>query len=164
LKAALKLTTSQPPQSGKLVASWLKDAETLSMVTSSQAQLFSVQKVLDRIGPKLRLDAPLLAMRIESEHLTLAVPSAAYAAKLKQLAPSIGRALDEAIAQTGTKISRISFRPQPALLPRVKPPRKIEPIQGANLTALRALSQQVEHPILKAALERMVNRHARNKP
>ena len=57
----------------------------------------------------LGLSLALIALGLENDELLVGAPSAAAAAKLRQLAPSITSAL----VARGWKVKRIRFRPQP---------------------------------------------------
>jgi hypothetical protein len=150
--------SNTPRQYGQILSAWLKDSPALAAVVQGRSQLFALQQALDELTATLKLPLPLTASRLEGEHLHLAVPSAAYAAKLKQLVPTILASLERASPKTALKISRISLRPQPELFAPVPAPRQIPPVPAASIQALEALRDQTTHEGMKSALTILIKR------
>ena len=102
----------------------------------------------------------LTALGIEREDLLVGTPGAGTAAKLRQLAPSITRALQA----RGWQIMRIRFRPQPliqSLAPRRH--RLKDPIPTAALAQLQALGEGASGAVLKEALAHLLRTQRRQK-
>jgi hypothetical protein len=154
----LMQNSTVPRKDGQIVSAWLKDSPALLAVIQGRSQLFALQQVLDQLAVTLKLPLPLTASRLDGEHLHLAVPSAAYAAKLKQLVPTIIASLDRASSTAALKISRISLRPQPELFPRTPVARQIKPVPATSLSALEALRDQTKHEGMKYALTILIKR------
>ncbi len=150
--------STTPRQHGQILSAWLKDSPALAAVIQGRSQLFALQQALDELTLTLKLPLPLTASRLEGEHLHLAVPSAAYAAKLKQLVPTILASLERASSTTALKISRISLRPQPELFARAPAPRQIKPVPAATLSALEAMRDATTHEGMKSALTILIKR------
>lgn len=95
--------------------------------------------------------------RIEKQHMTLAVPSAAYASKLRQMVPRIKARLNQA----GWNINEITVRVQGALVQRPDPPfqKMAEPLGPVALDAFSKLGDAVEPGPLSDAIQRLLQRH-----
>jgi hypothetical protein len=115
--------------------------------------LVSIQKVLDTQWPLMRLKV----RSMKDGNLSLTAASAAQAAKLRQIEPSILAALQ---AQVG-EVTRISFKPQ-TRNGNIEPVR--QPPKSISEKTLKVISQSaigVTHPAILAALEHLKKRARR---
>jgi hypothetical protein len=126
-------------------------------VLATVRQLLALEDVVKGALPSA-LAAQVKVASVNRQHLTLAVPGAAYASKLRQLVPSIMRAANEA----GWNLSGISVRIQANLTStrtKVSEPRQINPLDGTALQAFSQLRQQVRPGPLLDAIERLLRHH-----
>jgi len=97
--------------------------------------------------------------KLETPRLQLAVPSAAHAAKLRQLAPRIAQALNT----QGWNLNEIAVRVQ-AGMPRPgakapRPPKEAEPLGETALNAFETLKENVRPGPLADAIARLLAHH-----
>ncbi|MGB3290308.1 MAG: DciA family protein [Burkholderiaceae bacterium] len=97
--------------------------------------------------------------RIERQQMTLAVPSAAYAARLRQLAPSVVQAL----AGGGWNLNEIKVRVQAGLLQNRTNPSGKEaiPLDDNALDAFDQLRGALQPGPLADAVLRLLKHHRR---
>lgn len=97
--------------------------------------------------------------RIERQQITLAVPSAAYAARLRQLAPSIVQTL----AGGGWNLTEIKVKVQAGLLQSQtkKSGKEVVPLDSAALDAFDELRGNLRPGPLADAVKRLLDRHRR---
>ncbi|CAM3772927.1 Flagellar hook-length control protein FliK [Bordetella sputigena] len=97
--------------------------------------------------------------RLEADRLQLAVPSAAHAAKLRQMAPRIAQALHAA----GWNLNEIAVKVQAGLPGSgIKPPRApkdVMPLGDTALGAFEALRETLNPGPLADAIERLLRHH-----
>ena len=96
--------------------------------------------------------------RLEDGCLTLAVPNASHAAKLRQLAPRLA----DALTRQGWNINEIKVRIQadiygPAL--PTPPARETKPLDAQALHAFTALHDELQPGPLADAVARLLKRH-----
>ncbi len=137
--------------SARSVASWL-DAETGFRALAARVdRLVALQARLSGACPGI----PLTVVALDEETLTVTTPSAAWAGRLRQMAPTLLRLVREDCAQ----VSRLKIVPQrrtggsarAAGAPRAAvPPRA--------LAELAQLMADVEGPALKQALANLIRR------
>jgi Protein of unknown function (DUF721). len=99
-------------------------------------------------------------VRLENGRATLAVPSAAHAAKLRQLAPRIA----EALTRRGWNVNEIAVQVQagmPGYGPRERPAREVVPLEGAGLQAFAELHGKLRPGALADAVARLLARHGK---
>jgi hypothetical protein len=102
----------------------------------------------------------LTALGIEGEDLLVGTAGAGAAAKLRQLAPSITRALQA----RGWQVMRIRFRPQPtAQSNRTPRHRPKTPIPDPALDQLQALCENASAETLKRALTHLIQTQRRQR-
>jgi hypothetical protein len=131
---------------------WLEQQAEFRALTDRAQQLLALQADLRRCAPGLTL----IAMGVENDELLVGAPSAATAAKLRQLAPSITTALQG----LGWQVKRMRFRPQPGAQGAAAPRhREKAPIPPDALDRLMVLSEQASDPALKEALANLVKGH-----
>jgi hypothetical protein len=112
--------------------------------------LTDLQSMLDQQWPQMRLKV----RNLKDGTLSLSAGSAAQAARLRQIEPSILRALQT----QGREITRISFKPQTRQA-AIEPSQKAQKTISAN--TLKVISQQddlITHPAIRAALDHLKNR------
>lgn len=95
--------------------------------------------------------------RIEKQTVTLAVPSAAHASKLRQLGPRVLARLNGA----GWNLNEITVRVQGALVQSATPQvdRTTEPLGPAALDAFSQLDKALPPGPLSEAIQRLLKRH-----
>ena len=96
---------------------------------------------------------------IDRQCLTLAVPAAAHATRLRQLTPTLLRAL----ARHGWNLNQIDIRVQAGLLSHARktPPREVQPLGRNALDCFEELQQNVEPGPLAEAISRLLTHHGR---
>lgn len=96
---------------------------------------------------------------IDRQCLTLAVPAAAHATRLRQLTPTLLRAL----ARHGWNLNQIDIRVQAGLLAHARktPPREVQPLGRNALDCFEELQQNVEPGPLAEAISRLLTHHGR---
>jgi len=139
------------PAASRHAVSWLEREPGFARLGEQAARLAALQAELAREAPAMALTV----IALERDTLVVGAPHAAVAARLRQLTPSLVAAL----ARRGWRVERIRFKPQwrPAPLP---PPRAAKAAPGPGAVAgIRALSDTVDDPRLRAALRRLAARH-----
>jgi len=108
------------------------------------------------------LPAPLGSVcqvaRLENQRLQLVVPTAAHAAKLRQLAPRIAQALTD----RGWNLSEIAVKvqaglPKPGM--RQPPPKEAQPLDETALHAFEELQERLRPGPLADAVARLLRHH-----
>lgn len=99
--------------------------------------------------------------RMDGQRLQLAVPTPAHAAKLRQLGPSIGRALsakgwnlDTIDVTVSGSLQTLGERPTPA-------PKEAQPLEGTALDAFHALHGALRPGPLAEAVAKLLTHHKR---
>jgi hypothetical protein len=112
--------------------------------------LTELQSMLDQQWPQMRLRV----RNLKDGTLSLSAGSAAQAARLRQIEPSILSALQT----QGREVTRISFKPQ-TRSSAIEPQNPSKKTISAN--TLKVISQKdglITHPAIRAALDRLKNR------
>ncbi|NLC35629.1 MAG: DUF721 domain-containing protein [Alcaligenaceae bacterium] len=96
---------------------------------------------------------------IDRQCLTLAVPAAAHATRLRQLTPTLLRRL----TSHGWNLNQIEIRVQAGLLAqtRERPPREVQPLGRSALDSFQELQGKVEPGPLADAISRLLTHHGR---
>lgn len=96
---------------------------------------------------------------IDRQCLTLAVPGAAHATRMRQLKPTLLRAL----TQHGWNLNQIEIRVQAGLLAHAtkRPPREVQPLGRKALDSFAELQNNVQPGPLADAISRLLNHHGR---
>lgn len=144
--------------SAGLAASWLARAPQGAQVLATAHQLLALEGVIrGQLPPALA--ARVHAATVNRQHLTLAVPGSAYASKLRQLAPSLLGALNQA----GWNLTGISVRIQASLgqneTKLANQPRMAQPLGETALQAFDALKANVQPGPLADAIDRLLKHH-----
>ncbi|NGM88547.1 DUF721 domain-containing protein [Parapusillimonas sp. SGNA-6] len=139
-----------------LAVGWLgRDARGAQVLTVAR-NLLDVEQAIRAALPPALADV-CKAARIDRQQLTLAVPSAAYASKLRQLAPSLVRLL----ADGGWNLNEIAVKVQAGLLKiQTKTARRqVMPLNESALQAFDELHRNVRPGPLADAIGRLLKHH-----
>lgn len=139
-----------------LAVSWLGGDQHGSEVLTTARNLIAVENATKNVLP------PALALvcrvaRIDRQEITLAVPSAAYASKLRQLAPRILVLLND----NGWNLNEISVKVQVSLLQTrtETASRQVEPLGDKALNAFTELQDNLPPGPLADAIKKLLSRH-----
>jgi hypothetical protein len=139
-----------------LAVSWLGNDQQGASVLAAARNLLSAQEAVRESLPPALARACQVA-RIDRQRLTLAVPSAAYAAKLRQLAPRIIQLL----ASRGWDLQDVNVRVQ-AGLPwgqEKAVAREVVPLDNTALQAFDTLRDNIRPGPLADAIARLLAHH-----
>lgn len=143
---------------GNTALGWLgHDTRAAGVLATARTHL-QIQQALAAVLPPA-LGVMCVVAKLESQRLTLAVPSAAHAAKLRQMAPRIAQAL----CAQGWNLNEIAVRvqagmPKPgAKMPR--PPKEAEPLGETALGAFEQLKGTLRPGPLADAVARLLAHH-----
>ena len=135
---------------------WLAHDDAGSSVLATAQQLLQAEEVVRAALP------PVLALTcrvasIDRQRITLAVPAAAHATRLRQLTPTLLRKL----VSRGWNLTQMDVRVQAGLAPyvRPKPPREVRPLDAAALNCFQDLKQNVAPGPLADAIHRLLTHH-----
>lgn len=139
---------------------WLGNDRHGANVLATARTLLALESALRGMLPPGLAQACRVA-RMENQHVTLAVPSAAYAARLRQLAPSTVAQL----AHSGWNLTEIQVKVQAGLSQsgtNASRPKQSIPLDEQALDAFRGLHENLRPGPLADAVARLVARHGRN--
>jgi len=139
-----------------LAVSWLGNDQQGANVLAAARNLLSAQEAVRESLPPALARACQVA-RIDRQRMTLAVPSAAYAAKLRQLAPRIIQLL----ASRGWDLQDVNVKVQ-ASLPwgqEKAVEREVVPLDDNALQAFDALRSNIRPGPLADAIGRLLAHH-----
>lgn len=145
-------------QPATLALGWLGgDRQGAQVLETARRLLAAEQAAKDALPPALALVCKVA--RIEKQQITLAVPSAAYAARLRQLAPSIVQTL----AGGGWNLTEIKVKVQAGLLQSQtkKSGKEVVPLDSAALDAFDELRGKLRPGPLTDAVKRLLDHHRR---
>jgi hypothetical protein len=130
---------------------WLESEPQFARLEAHAQRLTALQASLREAAPSL----PLMVVAYEREVLVVGAAHAAIAAKIRQIEPTLVRAL----RQRGWPLRQIRIKPQFQAPPPTRT-REIRPgPNAAAVAALGALAGQVSDPLLQSALRRLAARH-----
>ncbi|ALM87356.1 DciA family protein [Bordetella sp. N] len=135
---------------------WLgHDNHAASMLATVRLHM-QIQAAVAKILPPALGEVCRVA-RIETDKLQLAVPSAAHAAKLRQMAPRVAQALSAA----GWQLNEISVKVQAGMKPPPPPPppREAAPLDDTALEAFATLQKNLRPGKLADAVARLLKHH-----
>ncbi len=143
-------------QPATLAVNWLDTDQHGSQVLATARHLLAVERAIQTVLP-LVLRQGCKVARIDRHHITLAVPSAAFASKLRQLAPRILQHLKD----NGWNLTELSVRVQGALhkTPTKTAQRNVMPLDDTALAAFDTLRQELAPGPLADAITRLLSRH-----
>lgn len=152
----------QPPEgksatSSLTAISWLGSDQRGAQVLTTARELLLVEHQTRKLLPPALAQACRVA-RIQGPQITLAVPSAAYAAKLRQLAPRIAQSL----SASGWNLTEISVKVQASLLQigaNTAHTREVTPLDDQALDAFEELKHNLKPGSLADAVQRLLTRH-----
>lgn len=157
-RSAPPRTRSASHQRGETPLGWLgHDARGAGVLATARMHL-QIQHAIAAVLPPA-LGTACVVAKLETPRLQLAVPSAAHAAKLRQLAPRIAQALNT----QGWNLNEIAVRVQ-AGMPRPgtkapRPPREAEPLGETALGAFEALQENLRPGPLADAVAKLLAHH-----
>lgn len=142
-----------------LAVSWLGSDVQGAQVLTVARNLLKVEQAIKAALPAALADVCKVA-RIERQQLTLAVPSAAYASKLRQLAPRLVRLL----ADGGWNLNEIIVKVQAGLVKSQTKtaPRRVAPLNESALRAFDELHNNIRPGPLADAISRLLKHHREN--
>lgn len=143
------------------VLDWLDtDQHGASVLATARAMLDAQAHIRRALPPGL--GPACSVVRIEGQRMTVGVPGAAYASKLRQMAPRLVRTLNDA----GWNLNEIIVRVQGGLRDTVTnpSPRQIEPLGPLALQAFDSLQAQLDPGPLAEAIQRLLHRHGHAAP
>ena len=140
---------------------WLETDKTGASVLARAKNLIDAESVIRRALP------PVLAFScrvadIDRQRITVAVPGAAHATRLRQLTPTLLRALHS----RGWNLTEMEIRVQAGLAGYVRqpPPRETLPLDRKALGHFQDLQKNVSPGPLADAIERLLTHHGARKP
>src|SRR5690554_3930029 len=155
-EARTKRSGSRHNRQAALALSWLALDETGASLMSMARNLLQAQEVVRKALPPV-LGQGCRVANIDRQRVTLAVPGAAHATRLRQLTPTLLRALEVA----GWNLTEVEIRVQAALTPtqESRPPRQVRPLDRDALACFRDLHEKVEPGPLADAIGRLLRHH-----
>ena len=152
----MSLTPSGRSRSASLAVNWLSTNPESATVLATARQLLAIEQNLTRQLPSAFASA-CRAARLDQHCLTLAVPSAGFAAKLRQMAPRLIADLNAA----GWNITELAVKVQAGNPVSVtqKRVRDIEPLGQTSLAAFRKLLETTPPGPLADAINRLLKHH-----
>ncbi|MCM5570774.1 DUF721 domain-containing protein [Burkholderiaceae bacterium FT117] len=144
------------PGSSRPIQTLLDSDPALRQLARQVEDLVALQRALQEASA----GAPVTVSGLAGGTLTVVVPSAAWATRLRQSEPSLLAAL----ARQGMRVERLKIRPQRqarAAAPAA-PPKA--PVPAGALAALDALRAGVGPSPLQEALDRLIARHRGSSP
>lgn len=148
----------KPARGENTAMGWLgHDARGAGVLATARLHL-QIQRTVAAAVPPV-LGAVCRVARLETDKLQLAVPSAAHAAKLRQMAPRIAQALQAA----GWNLNEIAVKVQAGLpgagMKPSRPPRETIPLDETALGAFETLRETLNPGPLADAIERLLRHH-----
>lgn len=150
--------TNTAHATGELTAvEWLRGDSHGATVLSTVKLLLSAESSVKAALPPALAHSCRVA-RIDRQQITVAVPSAAYAAKIRQLAPSIIRAL----THDGRNINEVVVKVQASLLKNQTKTTQMKtaiPLDDTALSAFEELKEKVGPSPLADAIQQLLRHH-----
>lgn len=138
---------------------WLDSDQHGANVLSTARMLLSIEQATKQVLPPALAQVCKVA-RIDRQQITLAVPSAAYAARLRQLAPRIVQLL----AGSGWNLNEISVKVQAGLLQsqtKTTQTKIAVPLDNDALSAFAKLRDTLKPGPLADAVNRLLVHHGK---
>jgi hypothetical protein len=140
---------------------YLRAHDKMASLLPTVARMIALQKDCAAILPEMFNACAVL--QFDSDQLTLSIPNAALAAKLKQKLPK----LQDALLQHGWQVSAIRLKVQVGnIVDRPVVPKRLQlPMQAVSaLAALNnALEESPRNAALRTAIDAMIRRHRATK-
>ena len=139
-----------------LALKWLGEDRHGSQILTAARELIALEQTAKQALPPA-LAAVCKVARMERQQIVLAVPSAAYAAKLRQLAPRILQQLNT----RGWNLNQIDVKVQAGLTKAQTKtaPRETIPLDAAALQAFETLYSELRPGLLADAVQRLLKHH-----
>jgi len=153
-RSAAKVPSST---AGRTAFDWLGQDGQGATVLSTAGMLLSAEQAVRKTLPPALAGACKVA-RIDRQQITLAVPSAAHAAKLRQLAPTVIRAL----ADSGRNLNEVVVRVQAGMLQsqtKTAHAKDVVPLDDGALRAFQELHEKIAPGPLADAIRRLLAHH-----
>lgn len=154
-------TPAKPPvchqqPTGSLALGWLQGDALGAQVLETAHQLMAAQTYVAQALPPA-LGKTCRVAHIDRQLMCLAVPSAAHAAKLRQLAPTVVRCMNDA----GWNITEVQVQVQAHLFVTATKPstRSVQTLDEHALNAFEQLHQSLPAGPLSNSIERLLKRH-----
>lgn len=149
--------TARSHKASELALEWLRHDRNSSTVLATANQFLAIEELLHQ-KVRFAADTHCKVAHIEGQRITLAVPSPAYAARLRQCSTSILQCLHE----VGWKLTDVQVMVQASLgtnshLP--KPARNVQPLDAQALDAFQDLHQSLEPGPLATAIAKLIKNH-----
>jgi len=148
---------AKPANPGQTAIGWLDADQHGASVLTTARMLLAIEQAARQILPPGLAQVCRVA-RMERQQITLAVPSAAYAARLRQLAPRVAAQL----ASSGWNLNEIHVKVQAGLLQsqtKTASPRQAIPLDHDALDAFEELQRKLRPGSLADAVSRLLRRH-----
>lgn len=151
-----KLRAKRSAQPAAPALTWLLLDETGASVMATAQNLIQAEQVVRKALPPILAYSCRVA-NLDRQQITLAVPAAAHATRLRQLTPTLLRTL----AQHGWNLTQIEIRVQAGLgtYSRKNPPREVRPLDRGALACFQELQQNVAPGPLAEAIGRLLTHH-----
>jgi len=139
-----------------LALNWLALDETGASLMATAHNLLLAEAVVRKALPPV-LGHGCRVANIDRQRITLAVPGAAHATRLRQLTPTLLRALKA----HGWNLTEVEIRVQAALAGHApkRPPREVRPLDRNALGCFEALRHAVPPGPLADAIGRLLEHH-----
>ena len=147
---------NRKPSDANVAIQWLATEPRAASVLDAAQRLLTAQRALQKLIPGSMGQACRVAL-IEDARLVLSVPSAAHAAKLRQLAPTITRKMNE----QGWHLAEITVKIQASSLQKAtqRPQKAVNPLGTAGVQAFAQLHPAIHPGPLADAVARLLKRH-----
>lgn len=152
-----KQTAENFPPADLTAIRWLGSDQRGAEVLRTAHMLLSIEQATKKVLPPALAQVCRVA-RMDRQQVTLAVPSAAYASKLRQLAPRIV----EVLTRSGWNLNEIIVKVQAGLLQmqtKTTPSRQVAPLDEAALNAFAKLQDNLVPGPLADAVQRLLHHH-----
>ncbi|HUH86563.1 MAG TPA: DciA family protein [Pusillimonas sp.] len=136
---------------------WLGTDRHSANVLTTARTLLALEAAIQKMLPAAMAQACRVA-RMEDGRVTLAVPSPAYAARLRQIAPRITAQL----ANSGWNLTEMQVKVQAGLLQNrinTSRPKESIPLDSQAVAAFRSLHENLRPGPLADAVAKLVTRH-----
>ncbi|HEY9280544.1 MAG TPA: DciA family protein [Eoetvoesiella sp.] len=161
-RTPVQRSKDKPAPANLTAIGWLGSDQHGANVLTTARMLISIEHAAKKVLPPALAQVCRVA-RIEKQQITLAVPSAAYAARLRQLAPRILQLLTE----DGWNLNELNVRVQAGLLQnqtKAAPAREVVPLDDNALKAFEKLEKGLAPGPLADAVKRLLVHHRGAQP
>lgn len=153
--------TRNSTRSAQGAADYLRADDKMASILPTVARMIALQKDCAAILPEMFKACAVL--QFDSDQLTLSIPNAALAAKLKQKLPK----LQDALLQRGWQVSAVRLKVQVGNTLEKPVAYKQLQLPTQAVSALAALNNELEesprNAALRAAIDAMIRRHRATK-